>query len=90
MPSHKPENAQHAGIGHGKVQNASQNTDEARAYDESQLVYRGEDGMTVATPLTHFAAQWWSRGTAWPLAQMGSIDFDRHYASGPSGPGRRD
>lgn len=84
MPSHKPDNAQNAGIGHGRGRNASQYTNEARAYGESELVHRGQDGTTVATPLTHFAAQWWSRGTEWPLAQMGSIDFDRYYASGPS------
>jgi len=55
----------------------------AKALAESEVLdEEGLGGWTVASPTTHFAAQWWGRGTRWCTSMKSSHYFQGYAARG--------
>jgi len=57
--------------------------DRERARAESEIIFEGEDGFTVAVPMTEFAAKWWGRGTRWCTAASKNNAFAKYHAVAP-------
>lgn len=57
--------------------------DRERARSESVILHEGEDGFTVAVPMTEFAAKWWGRGTRWCTSSDEGNVFSRFHWTAP-------
>jgi len=58
--------------------------EKAKALSESEFLESGAlAGWTVATPITHYAAQWWSKGTRWCTGMASPSPFNNYSRQGP-------
>lgn len=58
--------------------------EKAKALSESDILENIDlQGWIVASPLTHFAARWWSRGTRWCTGMKKPAHFNRYVNNGP-------
>jgi len=58
--------------------------EKAKALSESDILESEDlDGWTVASPKTHFAARWWSKGTRWCTGMKKPAYFNNYVRSGP-------
>lgn len=58
--------------------------EKAKALSESDILESVDlDGWIVASPVTHFAARWWSRGTRWCTGMKKPAHFNSYANKGP-------
>jgi hypothetical protein len=58
--------------------------EKATAISESDILESTDlEGWIVASPVTHFAARWWSRGTRWCTGMKNPAHFNRYAINGP-------
>lgn len=58
--------------------------EKAKAINESDILEASDlDGWIVASPKTHFAAKWWSKGTRWCTGMASKNYFNSYMDKGP-------
>lgn len=58
--------------------------EKAKALSESDILESTDlEGWIVVSPVTHFAARWWSRGTRWCTGMKKPAHFNRYANNGP-------
>lgn len=54
-----------------------------RAYQESEIIHQADSGFILVSPKTHYASQWWGRGTRWCTASENNSMFDQYNNKAP-------